>query len=282
MTGLGTRQIRPMLPSRPRILAIANPCLGSSQTRLSTSHSASDSECSSSAGMPKGYEIRRGAARPAVLTVAGTLQGRRSAAHDRGEPSWGTCLVSERLSQLDVLVAEVGGDLQRAAECCHVGGEGPDLGRAGLGATEVRTLAPGGRSCAAPPAPGSAPSGRGPAPGYRPDGGPRARRPRSRPRSPRPGRTRPETIPRHRRGKRREEPHQPAKLTGPSPVGRPRRTSRPGIRPLTRPDRRPTPPGPPCPRARPPTAGRPPPGRDPPPPPPPHPAPRGPAPNPTA
>src|SRR5258708_32251341 len=124
-----SRQIRPMLPSRPRILAIANPCLGSSQIRLSTSHSASDSECSSSADMPKGYEIRRGAARPAVLAVAGTLQGRRSAAHDRGEPSWRTCLLSERLSQLDALVAEVGGELQRAADGCPVGGEGPHPGR---------------------------------------------------------------------------------------------------------------------------------------------------------
>src|SRR5258708_36262397 len=131
-----SRQSGPMLPSRPRILAIANPCLGSSKISLSTSHSASASECSSPADMPKGYEIRRGAARPAVLAVAGTLQGRRSAAHDRGEPSWRTCLLSERLSQLDALVAEVGGDLQRAAECCHVGGAGPDLGRTGLGALD--------------------------------------------------------------------------------------------------------------------------------------------------
>ena len=35
---------------------MSKPCLGFSQTRHSTSHSASDSDRSSGSGMPKGYE----------------------------------------------------------------------------------------------------------------------------------------------------------------------------------------------------------------------------------
>lgn len=41
---------------------------------------------------------------------------------------------SEWLPQHDALVADVGNDLQPAAECPHVGGERPDLGRTRLSA----------------------------------------------------------------------------------------------------------------------------------------------------
>ena len=56
MTGLGTRQIRPRPPSAPSSPTRANPCVGSSQTRHSTSHSASVSERSPGVVMAKGYE----------------------------------------------------------------------------------------------------------------------------------------------------------------------------------------------------------------------------------
>ena len=54
MTGLGTRHTLPRLPSASSSREIANPCLGCSQIRQSTSHSDSDSERSSGEVISKG------------------------------------------------------------------------------------------------------------------------------------------------------------------------------------------------------------------------------------
>jgi hypothetical protein len=66
MTGLGTRHTSPMLLSAPSSLAMAKPCRGSSQTRHSASHSASESDGSGDAGTVQGYGAAGGGWPPDV------------------------------------------------------------------------------------------------------------------------------------------------------------------------------------------------------------------------